>query len=92
VILNSDPDDCGKAEYVIHNTAFEHGGPVLRIPKTWPYYANENAMRRSMIGGEFKLNGPNGEFWRLVNEDFGNMKPKTWYLLPQSYSITLIPE
>ena len=45
-----------------------------------------------MSGGEFKLNGPNGEFWRLVNEDFGNMKPETWYLLPQAYSITLIPE
>ena len=43
--------------------------------------------------GQYKLNGQNGEEWTLVNENVGNtMKPKTWYLLPQAYSITLVPK
>ena len=78
-------------EYVIHNTSFQHGGAVLRIPITREYYVNENVMLQNRnVYGEYKFYGQNGEFMWLVNEDFGNtMKQKTWYLLPQAYSVTL---
>ncbi|CBY11116.1 unnamed protein product [Oikopleura dioica] len=81
-------------EYVIQNSSFDHDGPVLRIPKTREYYVNEDVMLQNNTGpGEYKYYGSNGKFMWLVNEDFGNtMKQKTWYLLPQAFSITLIPE
>ena len=79
-------------EYVIQNTSFQHGGAVLRIPKTREYYASEDDMLQKDNGsGEFRFSGNNGEFMRLVNEDFGDtMKQNTWYLLPQAYSLTLV--
>ena len=78
-------------EYVIQNSDFQHGGPVLRIPKTRKYYVNDHLMLKNKYGaGEFKYYGPKGEFMWLVNENFKNtMKPNRWYLLPQAYSITL---
>ena len=78
-------------EYVIQNTSFQHGGAVLRIPKTRQYYVSEDVMLQNRnVYGEFKYYGQNGEFMWLVNEDFGNtMKQNTWYLLPQAYSLTL---
>ena len=80
-------------EYVIHNTSFAEGGAVLRIAKNNAYYAYDQRMMNLNAAGEFKLNGQNGEEWSLVNEFVQNtMKPKTWYLLPQAYSITLVPE
>ena len=80
-------------EYVIHNTSFDEGGPVLRIPKKNAYYTSIPNMMNLNAAGRYKLNGQNGEEWTLVNENVGNtMKPKTWYLLPQAYSITLLPE
>ena len=86
--------DYNKAEYVIHNTSFAEGGPVLRIPKTRAYYVDESVMRTNKTGpNEFKFYGQNGDFMWLANEQFGNtMRPNTWYLLPQAYSITLVPE
>jgi hypothetical protein len=80
-------------EYVIQNTCFKHGGTVLRIPKTRECYVNEQMMlKNNPAPDEFKFYGKNGEFMWLVNEDFGNtMKQNTWYLLPQAYSITLVP-
>ena len=80
-------------EYVIHNTSFAEGGAVLRIAKNNAYYTCDQRMMILNAAGEFKLNGQNGEEWSLVNEFVQNtMKPKTWYLLPQAYSITLVPE
>ena len=79
-------------EYVIHNTSFAEGGAVLRIAKKNAYYTYDPRMMILNAAGEFKLNGQNGEEWSLVNEFVQNtMKPKTWYLLPQAYSITLVP-
>jgi hypothetical protein len=78
-------------EYVIHNTSFNEGGPVLRISKKNGYYGcDQNAKMNNF--GQYKLFGQNGEEWSLVHEIAGNMKPKTWYLLPQAYSIILTPE
>ena len=84
--------DYDNAEYVIHNTSFGHGGPVLKIPKTRAYYVNEQMMLANRNGyNEYKFYGPQpGDFMWLVNERFGNMQPNTWYLLPQAYSITLV--
>jgi hypothetical protein len=86
-------------EYVLQNSSFEHGGAVVRIPKTREYYVNEQMMlRNNPAPGEFKFYGPKGEFMWLVNKDFGinethrPMKQNTWYLLPQAYSLTLIPK
>jgi hypothetical protein len=81
-------------EYVLQNTSFDIGGPVLRIPKTQAYYVTGDVMFKNCYGpGEYKFYGKKGEFMSLANERFGNtMKPKTWYLLPQAYSITLVPE
>ena len=85
-------------EYVIQNTSFEHGGAVLRIPKTREYYAFEYFIRAEAkinSRGEIRYAGKIKEMqrMRLVNEDFGNtMKQNTWYLLPQAYSLTLVPE
>ena len=80
-------------EYVIHNTSFAEGGAVLRIAKKNAYYTYDQRMMILNAAGEFKLNGQNGEEWSLVNEFVQNtMKPKTWYLLPQAYSISLVPE
>jgi hypothetical protein len=77
-------------EYVIMNNSSVGGGPVLRIPKTRGYYVHEGMMMQAIkIGNEYKLEGPNGEGWTLVNELYRNMKPNTWYLLPNAYSITL---
>ena len=78
-------------EYVIQNSDFQHGGPVLRIPKTREYYVNEHVMLKNKYGAdEFKYYGAKGEFMLLVNENFKNtMKRNTWYLLPQANSITL---
>ena len=85
-------------EYVIQNY-FDYGGTVLRIPKTREYYANEFMMlNNNPAPGEFKFYSQNGEFMWLVNEDFDStethrpMKQNTWYLLPQAYSLTLIPK
>ena len=88
------PTDYNNAEYVIHNTSFGHGGPVLKIPKTRAYYVNEQMMLNNRnVYNEYKFYGPEpGHFMWLVNEQFGNMLPNTWYLLPQAYSITLVPE
>ena len=80
-------------EYVIHNTSFAEGGAVLRIAKNNAYYTCDQRLMILNAAGEFKLNGKNGEEWSLVNEFVQNtMKPKTWYLLPQAYSIILVPE
>jgi hypothetical protein len=86
-------------EYVIQNSSIEHGGAVIRIPKTREYYVNQNMMlSNNSAPGDFKFYGPQGEFMWLVNEDFGinethrPMKQNTWYLLPQAYSMTLIPD
>ena len=77
-------------EYVIHNTSFDEGGPVLRIPIKNAYYISNPNMMNLNAAGQYKLNGQNGEEWTLVNETVKNtMKPNTWYLLPQAYSITL---
>jgi hypothetical protein len=86
--------DYNNAEYVIQNTSFGHGGPVLKIPKTRAYYVNESVMRNNQTGpNEFKFYGPGPcDFMWLVNERCGNMQPETWYLLPTAYSITLVPE
>ncbi|CBY31069.1 unnamed protein product [Oikopleura dioica] len=87
------PTDCFNAEYVIHNTSFDEGGPVLKIPKTRAYYVNEFMMQNNQTGpNEYKYYGQNGEFMWLVNENYQNMQPNTWYLLPQAYSLTLVPE
>ena len=83
--------DVSTNEYVIHNTSFAEGGPVLRISKKNEYYgSDQNAVMNNF--GQFKLFGQNGEEWSLVNEIAGNMNPKTWYLLPMAYSIILTPE
>ena len=80
-------------EYVIHNTSFNEGGPVLRIPKKNAYYISNPNMMNLNAAGQYKLNLQSGEEWTLVNENVKNtMKPKTWYLLPQAYSLTLVPE
>jgi hypothetical protein len=86
--------DYNNSKYVIHNTSFAAGGPVLKIPKTRAYYVNESMMRNNETGpNEFKFYGPNpGDFMWLVNKRFGNMQPENWYLLPRAYSITLVPE
>jgi hypothetical protein len=43
------------AEYVILNTSFAEGGPVLKIPKTRAYYVNESTMQTNQTAsGEFK--------------------------------------
>ena len=85
--------DYNNAEYVIHNTSFGEDGPDLTIPKIRPYYVNESVMRANKYGqNEFKYYDQNGVFMWLVNEQFGNMQPNTWYLLPTAYSITLVPE
>ena len=83
--------DDSSNEYIIQNSDFDHGTPVMRIPKAREYYANEEVMLKNNIGpGEYKYKGPNGECMSLVNEDFGDtMKQNTWYLLPQAYSLTL---
>ena len=85
--------DDSSNEYIIQNSDFDRGTPVMRIPKAREYYANEEVMLENNIGpGEFKYKGPNGECMSLVNEDFGDtMKSNKWYLLPQAYSITLVP-
>ena len=75
--------DCNKAEYVIHNTSFEHGGSALKIPKARAYYVNESMMLKNKTGSnEFKFYGPEpGDFMWLVNERCGNMDPETSHLL-----------
>ena len=51
------------AEYVIRNTSFGEGGPVLKIPKTRAYYVNEFVMRANRTGPEdYKYYGQNGDF------------------------------
>ena len=76
-------------EYVIQNTSFENGGPVLRIPKTRAYYVTGDVMLKNSYGaGEYKFYGKKGEFMWLANEGLGNtMQPNTWYLLPQAWSM-----
>jgi hypothetical protein len=91
--------DVSTDEYVLQNSSFEDGGAVLRIPKTREYYVNEDVMlNNNPAPGEFKFYGPKGEFMWLVNEDFGinethrPMKQNSWYLLPQAYSLNLVPK
>ena len=81
-------------EYVVQNTSFDIGGAVLRIPKSRAYYVTGDVMLKNSYGpGEYKFNGKKGEFMWLANERFGNtMQPNIWYLLPQAWSITLVPE
>ena len=83
-------DRIDNEEYVIHNTSFDEGGPVLRIPITRAYYVNGDVMFKNSYGpDEFKFYGDKGVFMWLVNERFKNMQPNTWYLCPQAYSLTL---
>ena len=86
--------DDSRDEYVVQNTSFDIGGPVLRIPKSRAYYVTGDVMLKNSYGpGEYKFYGRKGEFMWLANQHFGNtMQPNTWYLLPQAYSITLVPE
>ena len=86
--------DYNNAEYVIHNTSFGKEGPGLTIPKTRAYYVDESEMLNNQTGpNEYKFYGKNGDFMWLANEQFGNtMQPYTWYLRPEAYSITLVPE
>ena len=85
-------DDSTNA-YVIHNTSFHDGGPVLRLPTKNAYYTTNPNMMNLNAAGQYKLKFQSGEEWTLVNENGKNtMKPKTWYLLPQAYSLTLVPE
>jgi hypothetical protein len=94
------PDDYYNAEYVLANTSIDYGEPVIRIPKTRPYYCRSEAfMYENETGSnEYKYYGKNangeanGDFMWLVNYEIGNMEPDTWYLLPQAYSITLTQE
>jgi hypothetical protein len=93
-----DSVDDFKNEYVLQNSLQKHGGAVVRIPKTREYYASESTMMNNCAAaGEFKYYGPKGEFMWLVNEEFRQdfshrvMKENTWYLLPQAYSLTLVP-
>ncbi|CBY30392.1 unnamed protein product [Oikopleura dioica] len=84
--------DYKKDEYVVQNNDFDFDVPVLRIPRTRAYYVNGTVMRENCTGpNEYKYYGQNGEFMWLVNEQYRNMKPHTWYLLPQAYSIFLDP-
>ena len=85
--------DYNNAEYVIHNTSFGKDGPDVKIPKTRAYYVDEYEMRANQTGPNEYKRHKNGEFMWLANEQFGNtMQPYTWYLLPEAYSITLVPE
>ena len=96
------PSDYYNAEYVIKNTSFQQGGSDLRIPKTRGYYVSADVMANNQTGqNEFKYYGPQnaipngpkpGDFMWLMNEQSGMMQPNTWYLLPQAYSIILVPE
>ena len=52
-------------EYLIHNTSFAEGGPVLRISKKHEYYACDPNARMN-TAGQYKLFGQNGEEWSLV--------------------------
>ena len=80
-------------EYVLQNTDFSRGSPVLRVHKKNAYYANINMlMRNRNQAGQFRYE-QNGEEMFLANERVqGTMEIGKWYLLPQAYSIKLTPK
>jgi hypothetical protein len=90
MVLDHVDESTAESEYVIQNTDFGNGGPVLRIPKTRPYYAYGDVMYMNQHGpGEYYYR-QNGMSMRFANERFEDtMQPKTWYLLPHAYSIVL---
>jgi hypothetical protein len=81
-------------EYILQNTlhsseiASSQNLPLLRIARQKRYYAFFD-MFNNPSG---VINRPNGEFLLLTNENSNSMMEEEWYLLPEAYSITLIPE
>jgi hypothetical protein len=75
-------------EYILQNTL--HSSeieesqrlPLLRIDRQKRYYGFSDNSRGI-------INGPNGEFLLLTNENCNSMNEEEWYLLPEAYSITL---
>ena len=64
---------------------------VIRIFLKHPYYASFEYI--SHLHNETQSNVYEDAAMKLkfVNEKFGNMEKETWYLLPEAYTIQLIP-
>ena len=78
-------------EYILQNTLTSHSPFQIKIPLKRQYYATYEMMEECLdFFNDYVFYGPNNEFLTLANEKF-NMKEKTWYLLPQAYSIALTP-
>jgi hypothetical protein len=89
------PDDYDRAVYVIANTSFKQGGPVLRIPRTRAHYADEDVLNYCKMRNEYKYyDQQQGGFAWLVNEKINpkKLQPNTLYLHLKAYSIHLHPE
>ena len=60
-----------------------------------PYYASVEDMEYYFEkNNDYVFYGDNGEFLRVVNEEFNlavSMRPKIWHLLPNAYSIRITP-
>ena len=64
---------------------------VLRIPLKNPYYANYFYVFDTVNANKTNFYEDSKIRLKVVNDAFGNMEKDKWYLLPQAYTIELIP-
>ena len=63
---------------------------VMKIKQSHPYYANSGLVNHNFNHSTGLSAIDDGVLkMKLVNEQFGNMKVNTWYLLPYAYSLKL---
>ena len=92
-------------EYVLQNSDFKDHSPgkdlsfalkkaflVLRIPLKNPYYDSYEVVVDIVRQTQSNLYEDDEIRLKVVNEDFENMEANKWHLLPQAYTIELVPD
>ena len=65
---------------------------MLRIPLKNPYYDSYDVVVDVVRQTQSNLYEDDEIRLKVVNEDFKNMEPNKWHLLPQAYMIELVLE
>ncbi|CAG5102079.1 Oidioi.mRNA.OKI2018_I69.chr1.g134.t1.cds [Oikopleura dioica] len=78
-------------EYMLQNNDFKEHSPVLRIPLKNPYYAAYEYFCDIYFKTQCNLYEDDEIKLQIVNDEYGNMDENTWYLLPEAYTLELIP-
>ena len=92
VLQNTDLVNHSPGKLSIFQKQIQYFSKVIRIFLKHPYYASFEYI--SHLHNETQSNVYEDADMKLkfVNEKFGNMEKETWYLLPEAYTLHLIPD